>query len=120
MRAPRASSRARKIGDLSERLDADPGRVSRLLREMRAAGLVEVWTTDGVDGRSRPHRLTHRGAPIAQRLAPADEVEAPAAEVTAVVSAEPAAPSVSPPPPGSSPELLAELRQVIVQFHGWT
>jgi len=55
---------------LSERLGIDPGQVSRLLRDLRAADLVETWTAEGVDGRSRPHRLTLRGERVVEASAP--------------------------------------------------
>ncbi|MEM9488241.1 MAG: MarR family winged helix-turn-helix transcriptional regulator [Myxococcota bacterium] len=45
---------------LAERVGKDRSSITRILRRMRACGLVEV-TSDMNDGRARPHRLTAEG-----------------------------------------------------------
>ncbi len=54
--------------ELSQRLSMDAGQLSRALKDLRNAGLVEAWPIEGGDGRTRPHRLTLRGRRAATQL----------------------------------------------------
>ncbi len=52
---------------LAKRLGRTAGAVSKLLLELRKAGLVEAMTASG-DGRQRPQRLTALGHSVCKRL----------------------------------------------------
>lgn len=46
--------------ELARRLGRDRSTITRILRQLRAAGLVRA-SSDALDGRARPHRLTAQG-----------------------------------------------------------
>ena len=56
-------------GDLARRLATSDAQVSRVLKELQAAGLVEVASPEGLfDGRTRPRALTAEGLALARSL----------------------------------------------------
>ena len=63
---------ARLPSDLAIRLGKDRPTVTRILKRMRIAGLVESFAHDSLDGRMRPHRLTIRGRNLLEQLAAKD------------------------------------------------
>lgn len=63
---PELAARSMKPSELATRCDMDLAQVSRLLSELREAGLAE--TAPGLDARTRPHRLTLRGQRLWTRL----------------------------------------------------
>lgn len=60
---------AKLPSDLATRLGKDRPTVTRVLKRMRTAGLVESFAADSLDGRMRPHRLTVYGRRLLDLLA---------------------------------------------------
>lgn len=57
--------------ELAAGLGKDRPSVTRMLKRLRAAGLVQVYSSDALDGRRRPHRLTVQGRRLLDSLAAA-------------------------------------------------
>lgn len=54
--------------DIASVLQKDRPTITRILKKLRAAGLVEAYSPDDVDGRTRPHRLTLHGRRLVDGL----------------------------------------------------
>jgi DNA-binding MarR family transcriptional regulator len=54
--------------ELGAHLQSEASAVSRLLRDMRQVGLVDLLVPHGADGRFRPHHLTAMGRRVLERL----------------------------------------------------
>lgn len=72
--------------ELGAHLQKEDSTVSRLLRDMRQAGLVDLLIPPGADGRFRPHHLTAMGRRVLAQLS--QEVTLVAAEQPTIVPAE--------------------------------
>ena len=59
---------ARLPSDLASVMGKDRPTITRVLKKMRLAGLVETFASDSLDGRMRPHRLTLRGRALYEQL----------------------------------------------------
>jgi len=59
----------KRVGEIARLLQVDQSHISRMLSEMRSAGLAAVWPLPGQDARTRPHRLTMLGESVARKLA---------------------------------------------------
>lgn len=55
--------------DLASRLGKDRPTITRILKRMRTAGLVQSFAHDSLDGRMRPHRLTLQGKNLVSQIA---------------------------------------------------
>lgn len=78
----------RTPSDLAIRLSIDQGQMSRLLGELRVAGLVEVRIPHGGDARMRPHELTLAGERVVESLvadAPSEDQRAAIRLAAAVI-----------------------------------
>jgi DNA-binding MarR family transcriptional regulator len=64
--------------ELAAGLGKDRPSVTRMLKRLRAAGLVQVYSSDALDGRRRPHRLTVQGRRLLDSLAAAGSSALPA------------------------------------------
>lgn len=58
----------KRPSDVAALLAKDRPTVTRILKKLRAAGLVQVYASDELDGRTRPHRLTLLGQRIVEGL----------------------------------------------------
>jgi DNA-binding MarR family transcriptional regulator len=56
----------RQPSDLAARVGKDRATLTRILKKLRAAGLVQVYASNELDGRTRPHRLTLLGQRIVE------------------------------------------------------
>ncbi len=54
--------------DLANRLGKDRPTLTRILKRLRTAGLVEAYAKEGLDGRMRPHRVTMQGRRLLDKL----------------------------------------------------
>jgi DNA-binding MarR family transcriptional regulator len=54
--------------DIAAMLQKDRPTVTRILKKLRAAGLVQAYAHEEVDGRTRPHRLTVHGQRVLEGL----------------------------------------------------
>lgn len=54
--------------DIATALHKDRPTITRILKKLRAAGLVEAYSPDDLDGRTRPHRLTLHGKRLVEGL----------------------------------------------------
>lgn len=59
--------------ELAAGLGKDRPSLTRMLKRLRAAGLVQVYSSDALDGRRRPHRLTVQGRRLLDSLAAAED-----------------------------------------------
>jgi DNA-binding MarR family transcriptional regulator len=58
--------------ELAAGLGKDRPSVTRMLKRLRAAGLIQAYSSDALDGRRRPHRLTVQGRRLLDSLAAAE------------------------------------------------
>lgn len=58
--------------ELATRLGKDRPSITRILKRLRTAGLVQAYASDSLDGRRRPHRLTLKGQRLLDSLAGSD------------------------------------------------